>query len=353
MKKEWKKVYIDGKPTHYVVSSEGDIKDLRKGDKLEKPKIDKSSGYLMISIKEDYLPNSFKSNFLVHRLVASAFIPNDNPSVNVVVNHKDGNRLNNSVENLEWCTQQYNCIDARNRNNNKNGTITISEAIAVADLLELGKYYFKEIAEIVGNGVTESIVRSIYNRRSWADVSEGRVYKKKKRYLDTNDIMEIANILAAGDMSDRAIADIYGVSNSTISAIRRKELHGDLTENVDMPDKKKIEFLSKETVLEIAKMLEEHPELTSVEIGKLFNCPAGKIDSIRERRSFVDLTKDFSFKSTEYFKWGEFNDSMIDRIERGLKPSEAYVEMGFKDLGISLETFTKHYYELQRRLKLG
>lgn len=44
----------------------------------------------------------------IHRLVAEAFIPNDDPMIKTTVNHKDGNRANNCVDNLEWCSYSEN-----------------------------------------------------------------------------------------------------------------------------------------------------------------------------------------------------------------------------------------------------
>lgn len=58
--------------------------------------------YYMVSLSK----NNKQKWHSIHRLVALTFIPN--PNNLPVVNHKDENPMNNKVENLEWCTQQYN-----------------------------------------------------------------------------------------------------------------------------------------------------------------------------------------------------------------------------------------------------
>lgn len=61
-----------------------------------------NAGYLSVALCKD---GKIKY-FLVHRLVATAFIPNQNSYPQI--NHKDEDKTNNIVENLEWCTAKYN-----------------------------------------------------------------------------------------------------------------------------------------------------------------------------------------------------------------------------------------------------
>lgn len=99
---EWKN--IDGFEG-YQVSNFGRVKSLAN-NKSRKEKILKTkkrnNGYLEVSLNKDG-----KQYFrLIHRLVCAAFVKN--PDNLPQVNHIDENKENNNVDNLEWCTPQYN-----------------------------------------------------------------------------------------------------------------------------------------------------------------------------------------------------------------------------------------------------
>lgn len=90
---------VKGYEEMYEVSNLGRVKNCRN-DKIMKQF--ECRGYLRIGLTK----NHKQIKYPVHRLVAMAFIPN--PNNLPFVNHKDENKLNNCVENLEWCTAQYN-----------------------------------------------------------------------------------------------------------------------------------------------------------------------------------------------------------------------------------------------------
>ena len=100
---EWKD--IKGYEGLYQISNKGRVKSLgnnkTRKEKIRDGKIG-NRGYKKISLCK----NGKEKKYSIHRLVAEAFLPN--PDNLPVVNHKDENKLNNNVENLEWCTQAYN-----------------------------------------------------------------------------------------------------------------------------------------------------------------------------------------------------------------------------------------------------
>lgn len=84
----------------YEISNLGNVKSLRSGRLMKKSK--NNVGYEMLTLTKD----KTQKTYLIHRLVALTFIPNplDLPEIN----HKDEVKTNNSVENLEWCSRDYN-----------------------------------------------------------------------------------------------------------------------------------------------------------------------------------------------------------------------------------------------------
>ena len=111
----WKS--IAGYEDLYLISSLGKVKSLPKGDgngnreRILKWDITnhKHTSYARVSLAKEGKVRRFS----VHRLVAEAFVAN--PLNKPIVNHLDNNALNNSCENLEWCTHQENMMHAQNQ----------------------------------------------------------------------------------------------------------------------------------------------------------------------------------------------------------------------------------------------
>lgn len=92
----WKPVV--GFEKYYWVSTNGEVFSIRSQHKIS-PFF---NGYKQVELNV----NGKSTKKSIHRLVAEAFIPN--PNNLPCVNHKDGNKLNNCVGNLEWCTHKRN-----------------------------------------------------------------------------------------------------------------------------------------------------------------------------------------------------------------------------------------------------
>lgn len=125
MEVEYHKIPV--KDTYYLIGSDGSIKN-SNGMKMAPFKT--KNGYMKI--------NLLKKGFYMHRLVAECFIPN--PEEKPQVNHKNGDKTDNRVENLEWVTNSENMLHCIRTNN-----VTRRSNVEIMEVNSMNK--FSSIAE--------------------------------------------------------------------------------------------------------------------------------------------------------------------------------------------------------------
>ena len=94
----------------YYISNYGNLYKYSNGSFKEINQYIDKTGYLITTLyRRDENDKIIQKCFRIHRLVAEAFLENSDPSIYTDVNHKDEDKLNNRLDNLEFCTHQYNC----------------------------------------------------------------------------------------------------------------------------------------------------------------------------------------------------------------------------------------------------
>lgn len=153
--------------THYEVSNDGTVRNIKTNTVLDGSH--DSRGYRVVSIWHENKMYTKK----IHRLVAIAFIPN--PENKPTVNHKDGNKNNNCVSNLEWATHQENIDHAIETGlRNINGVNSVSNIYSeetvhrVCKMLENGNTP-KYISEALG--VSPNLPRRIKYGGKWKEIA--------------------------------------------------------------------------------------------------------------------------------------------------------------------------------------
>lgn len=163
---------------YYYISSIGRIFNINSKKFIKTRCLSKGTSiYYKVNLQVSIGNKSFSDVFLVHRLMMMSFNPKPGME-KLFVNHKDGNKLNDNLNNLEWVTCSENIIHAYNIGLFKPvkgeqhvcATITNKDVEKIAELLISRKYTQKEIAKIMNT--TESIVNSIAQKKAWKDVTE-------------------------------------------------------------------------------------------------------------------------------------------------------------------------------------
>lgn len=148
----------------YIITKEGKIINKKRGNVL-KPQPN-GKGYLRVWIG--------KKLYFVHRLVAEKYIPN--PENKPQVNHKDGNKTNNNIDNLEWCDNNENRNHAL-----KNKLHLCGEKCSYSKLTEKDVIFIRNNKTL---NIKELAEKFNVNRNTIADVIYFRTWKQLKSYAE-------------------------------------------------------------------------------------------------------------------------------------------------------------------------
>lgn len=160
---------VKGYEGYYEISNLGNVRSTSyKGIRILKPSITRN-GYLNVI----FCINQVKEHKLVHRLVAEAFL--DNPLNLATVNHKDENKLNNNVDNLEWSSVEDNIRYSNDK------MLTKEKVLEIPNMIELG-YSQMDIANSFN--VSRRAVQFILQGKHWnnlgIDFTKFKCKRKKR-----------------------------------------------------------------------------------------------------------------------------------------------------------------------------
>lgn len=154
---------------NYSITEDGRVWTHRLRSGWMRPTIDRV-GYVRFNLDDG---TGKKKGMYAHRLVALAYIPN--PDRKPYVNHKDHNKANNSIDNLEWCTHaeniQYDWSSGRRKpanhgETNGNSKVTLSQVLRMRDMWRNGAQQI-ELSELFG--ISQPTVSQIVLGKTWRD----------------------------------------------------------------------------------------------------------------------------------------------------------------------------------------
>lgn len=234
--------------SNYCITSDGKLYSLRVNSFMRGWVI---HGYRKYSITFD---DGSHREYLAHRLVAEAFIENDCPESKTMVNHIDGDKLNNLKDNLEWVTPSENNYHAYE-----------------TDLSTGKKPHSENVPTLKGS----------YN--------EGSSFKS----LTEEDVHMICKLLQEG-YRDVDISRMTNFPRRSINYLRHKDkqFFHDITSQYSFSFSKE-QRMSPELVIKICEMLQDGWKV--MELARHLGLNRKKIGNIRSRKTFKDISKNYTW----------------------------------------------------------
>ena len=291
IEEEWRD--IEGFPYHKV-SSKCNIKSFKrsKDGYLIKTYLN-TCGY--VGCKLINATGELK-NLTVHRLVAIAFIPN--PNNYPQINHKNGNKEDPSIENLEWCNASQNAqhaYDVLGREavyGEHNGASKLTEE-QVKEIYVLAHEEVLSQLEIAEKyNVSQTIVANIKNGKWWSRLTNHNYTKRqhRKNKLTPEQAIEIHYLAWNSDLSNIEIGRKYGIGWFTVRNIKIGKLWQEVTGQQPL-ELKPLAKLSLEEVKEI-KILLINRTMKQKDIAKKYNVTKTVISDIKLCKSWIHVIID-------------------------------------------------------------
>jgi len=208
-------MFIKGFP-NYTINEDGKIYSEYK-KRYIKPHINSATGYFVIDLQVA----GKRIKCYLHRLLCEAFHKNSNPQSKIYVNHKDGNKTNNTLENLEWCTPSENTQHAYDEGLNPKQN-RLEADIGLAMRLFLQGKSLRDITNVLG-GVVSNLafrLRELAVTSNTIEVFEAELLRQKVERNTANASHNKEYMSKAVKQIDKSTGEVLKIWSSQQEAAR-------------------------------------------------------------------------------------------------------------------------------------
>lgn len=247
-------------------------------------------GYPIVSMHHKDSDGEYKlKTKAVHRIVAETFIHNDNPEIKNQVNHIDGNKENNTIENLEWCTNQENkrhAVDngliADTKGEKHSASILKDEQVVDIYTSDKSRLYMAKKYNISRHNVS-----NIRGDNSWTHITKNLIKGnyKNDRLLSENNVKDIF----LSTSSNKEISEKYNIDKVIVSNIKNGKSYRNITKNINEGEIK-VKKKSKLTEEDVKRIYMSNK--TCKELAGIYNMSESGIYFIKSDRSYTKITKE-------------------------------------------------------------
>lgn len=230
-----------------------------------------------------------KLKMSAHRLVAQAFIPN--PEEKPYINHINGIKSDNRVENLEWVTPKENSVHAQSLGlayfsgeDNKNSLLSNAEVEDICKLLEKGCSVVN-VSRILNKDY--HLVHSIKYRKNWNSLSSKYTFKEtnRQRVLEEEEVRDVCYLIKSGH-SNLSISTLLNIPINQVRKIKKGKIFPNISKEF-MPFCKTREHINESVAEKVCFLINDG--LRNCDISTILDIHSKTVSRIRSGESWTQV----------------------------------------------------------------